>query len=167
MNLIKGGKLYSPSNLNASFFKKAFYHLFAEMSCNETEYGIIENEDISLKTWAGALSPFKEKDVTLRLTPSIKVKMNAPYKYLTNPVASLMGGIIKGLCRKSGISSRNTMSIDDILVCPNCLETGREEKLAKDATGFVCGKCGTKLPVIDDIVFLFTDKKMKELYPMI
>lgn len=167
MNLIKGGKLYSSSNMNAGFFKKAIYHLFAEMSCNETEYGIIENDDISLKTWTGALSPFKDKDVTLRITPSIKVKMNTPYKYLTNPVASLMGGIIKGLCHKPGTSSQNNAPIEDMTVCPNCLENGREEALTKDAAGFSCGKCGAKLPVIDDILFLFTDRKMKELYPMI
>jgi ubiquinone/menaquinone biosynthesis C-methylase UbiE len=65
LNLYKNDKLYSKAALNAGFLRQALDYFFAVKTCNEVGHGIIENDDISLKTWDYALSGFEERDGTL------------------------------------------------------------------------------------------------------
>ena len=65
IDLYKGEKKYSEKNLTKSKIRKLFDYFFQEKTCNELEYNIIENYDISAGTWKQMLSIFKEKDIKL------------------------------------------------------------------------------------------------------
>jgi len=165
LNLYRNDKLYSKAALNAGFARRALDYFFAVKTCNETGHGIIENDDISMKTWHRALSVFEDRDVTLSTVRSIKTKMYGPKLNPTHLFASLLGGEISGLCRKAGTVPRQDVFLADCIICPTCHEKGEEHPLSRSDDAMNCGKCGERFPIIDGIVFLFSDRKFKELYP--
>jgi uncharacterized protein YbaR (Trm112 family) len=79
--------------------------------------------------------------------------------------ASLMGGVITGLCRKAGTAPRQSRPVRNALICPTCHEQGHEHDLTWGDDALTCSSCGDRFPVVDDIVFLFSDRKLRELYP--
>lgn len=141
--------------------------IFSEIRCNETDYGIVENDDITLKTWRGALACFKEKHVDLEIprVPSSRVSLYGRRSPLKFAAAYLLGGNISGICRKAGGDPDAGGSIEDRLRCPVCAEGGREVPVAAGASGFTCSGCAKSYPVIDGVLFLFTDAKFESLYP--
>ena len=166
VNLYKSGKIYSSSKLRSHMLKKAFDYFLSEKTCNETEHGIIENDQIPLKTWKDGLQAFKDKKITLLGAQTIRVdlkRVNLSLKYF---IAFLIGGVIKGLCRKDGDAKAGKPSaIADALACPLCNESERQSRLVKKDGEFLCAACGSGYPVFDNVVFLFTPDKMSQLYP--
>jgi SAM-dependent methyltransferase len=167
VNLYKSKKIYSKESLSASYIKRIFDYFFSLRSCNEVEYGIIENDEIPIRVWKKALSRFDEKNVKLHFLKNIDSELFNPKHYIKNILAYLFGGGIYGICRKSGVSIKRTIPIHDVIICPSCIESGRESKLFQKNLSFFCSNCGDKFPIIDDVVFLFSFKKLEELYPEI
>ncbi len=158
--------IYSQNALHAGKWRKILDHLFAKPSCNETEYGIIENDEITLATWKKALGIFGEKDVKLfSFENHIESALFNSTSYLNFGLTYLLGGTIQGTCRKAGVMAKQCASIIEILICPACLQAGGESKLMQTESSFLCPGCSRKFPVIDGIVFLFDDDKFEQLYP--
>lgn len=167
VNLIKGQKMYSENSLGRSRIKRTLDYFLSERSCNEVEHGIIENFDITLRSWKNALMHFEEKNVKLEAFSSIQSDLFNPRSYMKYLAAYLFGGKISGVCRKLGNNDKNNNSIYDVLICPSCRETGSEILLNRNNSLFLCPKCSKKFPVIDKVVFLFTYEKFANLYPEI
>ena len=164
-NLYKGKKIYLKESLGSSKIRKIFDYFLSRTSCNEVEHGIIENDEIPIGVWKQALSFFEEKNVKLQSMRCIESELFNPKHYIKFLLAYLFGGIISGTCCKSGVSIKREISVYDLLICPSCIENGRESRLAQKNLSFFCNECGNKFPIIDGVVFLFSDKKFKELYP--
>ncbi len=165
VNLYKGKSIYSKESLRASKTKKVFDFFFAEKSCNEVDHGIIENEEIAIAVWRQALNSFQEKNVKLQSIKNISSELFNPKHYMAFLLAYLFGGNISGTCRKAGSSIKSEISILDAIICPLCIENGRESKIDQENPWFSCSECGNKFPIIDGVVFLFSHKKFEELYP--
>jgi uncharacterized protein YbaR (Trm112 family) len=141
---------------------------FARKSCNEVDHDIIENLEITIKTWKRSLQPFKEKNVNLHstaITKTVDTEMFQPKnkgKYL---LSYLFGGEISGLCRKAGQFDGTRIPIEEAVICPSCLMKATESKLASKSTDLFCKRCNNSYPIYNGIVFLFSPDKLEELYP--
>jgi SAM-dependent methyltransferase/uncharacterized protein YbaR (Trm112 family) len=158
--------IYSQNALQAGKLRKILDHFFAKPSCNETEHGIIENDEIRLATWKKALGIFGEQNIhLLSLKNRVESPLFDPPSRLKYALAYLLGGTIQGTCRKSGVMAGKSAAIVEVLVCPSCLQVEAESGLIPTDTAFLCQSCNRKFPVIDGIVFLFDDEKFQQLYP--
>lgn len=168
VNLYTGEKIYSKKSLSASKIRKIFDYFFSKRSCNEVEHGIIENDEMPIGIFRQALTFFEEKNVKLQSPiKNIASELFNPKHYIKFLLAYLLGGGISGICRKSGVSIKREISVHDVLICPSCIENGRESKLSQKNLSFFCSECGHKFPISDGVVFLFSYKKFEELYPEI
>ena len=165
LNLYKKKHMYSADALKTGAVRKIFDYFLAQPTCNEVECGILENDDISLGVWKSALSVFDEKNVRLRSMKLVETPLFGPSNIFKRIFSQLCGGEISGLCRKSGSAHAQQKSIYDVLACPSCMEKGREEKLLKVESAFKCGACGSTFNTVEGVLFLFTGKMLKELYP--
>ena len=120
-------------------------HFLRRTYSTTMEFGITENEDVSINDWIEILSSFDEGEVVVYI-PGLRSrfrsknpasvferilvsKLDSHRLSFKNVIASLIGATISGLCfsKKSGnnhapVSTRN---IFDLLACPNCLEINR------------------------------------------
>ncbi|MBT4483034.1 MAG: methyltransferase domain-containing protein [Candidatus Latescibacteria bacterium] len=163
-SLYKGKKIYSNHSLERSKIKKILDYFFSVKTCNEVEYGIIENDDISLRTWKQALQIFQEKEIYLRKR-KFQVNLYNPDSYFAYFAAYLLGGIVSGVCTKTGSIGNGNLSIYNALICPSCGESGDEQPVEINNDSFQCIRCSKTYPIINDVVFLFSYKKLEELYP--
>lgn len=155
-------KIYAEKTRQASLVKKMIDYFFAEKVCNETDFGIIEQDEIPLKIWREALKDFELKQVILSSPGGIKSRLNRlSFRQVIN---SLMGGLIEGLCKKPGKLPKVFPAIKALLICPDCRLKDQDNSL--DST-FRCTHCNRQYPQKNGIVFLFTFQKLKQLYPEI
>ena len=168
VNLYRSKKIYSREKLRAGIFKKVIDYFFAIRSCNEIEHGIIENDSISIDDWKDALKLFDKKNIILQ-TPirAIKTELFHPKSLLKYILAYLIGGNISGLCQKKGSIVNDNISIYKVLICPECFENKTEANLVRNKFGFKCKICNSVFPVMDDVLFLFSQDKLREFYPEI
>jgi SAM-dependent methyltransferase/uncharacterized protein YbaR (Trm112 family) len=167
LNLYKGKKVYSKDFLRRSAPRRILDRFFCARSCNEVEYGIIENHSIAIGSWKRALMPFDEKDVELQVAGIIRSKLFHPKSLIAHFAAYLLGGSISGICRKRGNSMGGESSICNSLICPSCRLGGTEVALNRGSGAFSCVTCSKTYPVVDGVLFLLAYDKLIELYPQI
>jgi ubiquinone/menaquinone biosynthesis C-methylase UbiE len=166
LSLYASRKIHSKESLNANKLRKILDHFCAKESNNEIEYGITENDEISLMTWRNALNIFDEKEIIIQSVKHLtSSELFKPRNYAKYILAYLLGGTIFGTCRKTGIVDTRYKSIMGTLICPSCLVNRFESPLVQKDTTFSCMRCKKDYPVIDGVVFLFTHEKFEELYP--
>lgn len=165
INLYKGKSVYSKENINRSILRKMFDYFFADVTCNEESYGIIENDEISISTWKQALNVFEKKRIKLTSLKMVGSNLYRPKNYLKYWINYLLGGEISGTCYKIGNYNNSDISIYDVLRCPFCYGNGKESKLRWNGKSFICDDCSKKIPIIDGVSFLFSYEKLKEIYP--
>ncbi len=169
MPLYRRDKSYSRKSLTRGNARRLLDAVFSSVRCNEEDYGIIENDDITLKTWRRALECFDERNVTLEIprVPSSRVGLYGSRFRVKYAAAYLLGGNISGLCRKSGGDRHANGAIQDALGCPTCREVGKEIRLRDEGAVFVCSSCSRSYPVEGGVLLLFTDAKLQALYPQL
>ncbi|HZY10210.1 MAG TPA: methyltransferase domain-containing protein [Bacteroidota bacterium] len=165
IKLLKSRKVHSNDSQKLSTVNKLFDFFCSEIACNEVEYGIIENLDIPLSLWKKALRPFEIQQMHLESIKGITSELFKPKNPLKLLFTYLFGGTISGLCRKPGVHVQQDVSLYELLICPTCLLEKSERGLSQENQSLLCGKCGRQYSIIDNIIFLFTDAKLKELYP--
>jgi SAM-dependent methyltransferase/uncharacterized protein YbaR (Trm112 family) len=166
INLYKGPRIYSREFRTRSKIRRLLDRFFREISCNEVEHGVIENDDMSISLWKQAFARFDQRDIALEPTESIRSELFNPRSPIKYFVAWLLGGNISGTCRKLGNTIATGRSLYDTLVCPSCRQMGGEALLRNQRDEFfMCPRCSNTYPVIDGVVFLFADEKFMELYP--
>jgi ubiquinone/menaquinone biosynthesis C-methylase UbiE/uncharacterized protein YbaR (Trm112 family) len=161
----KREKIYSKKEMGKNIFKKISDYFFAEKVCNETEFGIIENDDISLRVYKNALTIFYEKNIHLLSLKFIKSNLFSPSNYLSFLFAFLFGGRIYGTCRKSGKYPNNFKSIKNLIICPSCKEKNQEQILEEKKNYYFCSNCNNKFPIVDDVLILLNGDLFSQLYP--
>ena len=159
--------IYSEKELNKNTFFKAIDYFFGTTTCNETEHGIIENDEISLKDWKEALDIFDTKTVTLDSFGLATSDLYNTHHRLNYFINYLVGGTISGICRKDGSSPPVHAHPDEFLICPDCLKDGDEVDVIREGNHFHCPNCSRTYPIVDDIYFLFPYQEFEQLYPHI
>jgi SAM-dependent methyltransferase len=164
-------KMYSETAHRKNKYLTFFESFISEMPCEEIEYGIIENNNISLREWLKALSVFSEHELDLTSVYHISSKIRHSLK-LQNFPNFLLGGQVTGLCRKDSVREHTTSDIYDSLGCPDCMISSSDgnfdrPSLTKLSDGFQCSQCGFTYPVKDNIIFLLPKDEFQQLYPEI
>jgi len=164
--LYESKKIYSAEYKNAGRLRKMLDFFFARHSCNETEHGIIENDEIPLRVWKRALRVFAYQEVTLEsLKNHLRASLLAPFYDVKYHLSYLFGGNISGVCRKAGGNTGAAANVREAFICPSCLTSGFESLLAASDSGFRCRNCNKKYPIVDGVVFLLPHEKFAKLYP--
>jgi ubiquinone/menaquinone biosynthesis C-methylase UbiE len=158
-------KIYSKKTLHAGRIQKAVDYFFAREVNNEEDYGIVENDEIPIKTWKRALRKFGKKEVEIRTLHNICADVFNPVNKLHYILASLGGGVISGLCQKEGKGDSNFKTVENLFVCPSCLKEHKERKLNRHGDLYFCASCKKKYPHKNGIAFLFPYDILSELYP--
>ena len=173
INLYNAQKLYANKPVKPRKFKKIRSFLdvfFAKKTCNEVEHDIIENDDITIKTWKKTLGLFEDKNINLHsnaIAKNINSDLFNPKNKLSFLLAYLFGGDISGVCRKSGGPIKGNIAIQDVLICPSCSKKGQESKLTHKEFLLHCSECNNSYPILNGVTFLFSPEKLQELYPEI
>ena len=173
LNLYKQrSKIYSEQKLTKNKYVNLIESFISEAPCDEVEYGILENNDISLSEWIAALSIFEGYDVNLFSIYNINSKLDHRIR-LGNVLNILLGGRIAGLCSKKNGAGRNSpTNIIDLLACPDCkipLNNGSFNRpaLVELPNGYKCVQCGFIYPCRDGIIFLLPRAELNQLYPYV
>lgn len=157
--------IYSDKERKKSFIKKTLDYFFSEEVCNETDYGVIENDKIPLKLWKDGLNIFYEKNIQLSSASVIKTKLFSPSNYIAFFFAYLLGGHISGTGKKSGAYKGNLTDIYDFIICPCCKENGLEIILSKGNGCYTCSSCNRNYPEVEGVLILLKDELFEKLYP--
>jgi len=159
-------KIYAKETLNSGKLRKWFDYFFAREIKNEDDYGIVENDQNSLRVWKTALRIFEKREVTIKTLHNMSADLFEPKSIVNFVFSYLCGGTISGLCQKSGSCGEvGQKTIVELLICPSCLEGKREIPIKKSGLFFICSNCHKKYPIKNDIAFLLPYNKFKELYP--
>lgn len=150
---------------------KVIETLFSEVVPGELDYGIVENEDISIAMWRRILDVFGQAEVTLE-SPGRFVRASL-YGSSFDPrylITKLLGGNVRGLCEKNAGRALELEDIWDALGCPSCRVVnpqGEEDRAPLQRAGgdLRCANCGRSFPVRDGVLFLFTETELTKLYP--
>ncbi|MCL4706842.1 methyltransferase domain-containing protein [bacterium] len=168
LNLYKSKKIYSSEAQQAGKIRKTLDFFFAQKSCNETEHGIIENDEISLATWKKALHPFDKKAISLAtLRESIAAQWFPAKNYARWLLAYLFGGSIRGVGHKSGAAKGKVDPPEQTFICPACVKSQIENKLAHHNDEFACPSCRQRFPIVEGVILLLPQGKLEQLYPEI
>jgi len=159
-------KIYSIEAQKRGIVKKIIEYFFYQKSCNEVDHGIIENDSIFLVSWKKMLNLFKNKNIALTSSKSLFAtdifRPKSPVKLI---LAYLLGGTMKGICRKEGTSEGGS-DISDLFRCPDCAEKNIQSKLYKNEKSnlYSCNRCKNVYPEMNKVQFLFPEKEFKQLY---
>lgn len=174
LNLFRTGRQKDFSRLERVLADLGLLRYIAEAywgSRVETEWGIVENQSISLGQWEEMLAIFDSgesgfdlvcgghaiKDLLEMLTDSITSK---------RITARLFGASLKGLhqARKEGAHIYAASQFMDLLGCPNCWSTqpaqGMKDRppLALEGDSLRCLTCGKRYEAKSGVWILFSDK---------
>ena len=164
----RSGKVYSKEERGKNRYRSLLESFLSEERSDEVEHGVLENDEVSLQGWAGALSVFDDYEAQLTSVYGIQSRLRDGVGW-RNGVSWLLGGIVSGLGRKSGPSSavRNVM---ETLDCPECMSVrGRREgdgsALQVRSDAVACSVCSSAFPIMDGVIFLLPHHLLRELYP--
>lgn len=167
--LKKMSSLYSKNARQRNRLLRALDYLFSVRSCNEIEYGIIENHKISIKQWEDSLRVFDKHTAGIVSIGSLSTNLLESRRSIKRSLCDLLGGTISATCFKD-ITKESTInhqgvSIKDVIVCPDCLHDGKEVKLLWNDEEIRCPQCASIYRFFDDILLLFPRHLLVELYP--
>jgi SAM-dependent methyltransferase len=165
LNLYK--RRTTSQSMQLSQIRKLMDYFLAEDNPNEVRYGIIENNNLPIELWEQVLSVFEERQLKLHSLKYLDFELFKPKNPIKFLLAYLAGGLISGICSKSGVSTSRNTSLAECLICPSCIENGSESILTRGTFSSLCRRCGQEFPIVDGVVFLFSDHKFRELYPEI
>jgi uncharacterized protein YbaR (Trm112 family) len=163
-------KLYSETTLRKSKARRFIESFVTEEYCDERQHGIIENDDISLAHWNQCLSVFDSREIVVySLGNRLCTRMNQRVS-IRNIPNMLLGGGIRGICRKSENNPEPRVSnLRDLLACPDCLASHGPDSdppsLLERSAILQCNACGSQFPIVDDIPILLPTRLRRELYP--
>ncbi len=161
----------STSGLRNSKVVRFIEKFLSEDHGDEKAHGIIENDDISLREWNRALDVFAQREVRIS---SVEDRISTELgRWITmkNLPNMLLGGAVKGVCKKTTASDTFKPSqLTDLLLCPDCIAEMRQPpvgspSLTKTADRLTCKVCNRSYPVIEGIVMLLPTPLFRGLYP--
>lgn len=156
--VLRGNRLisYPPTRVQKAAYRLHIEKVFWDDGASERSVGIIEARyDIGL--WRETLQPFKA--VSVEVNRRLRFKSNLYKPVLTNLLASLAGGNIKGLCLKSD-GEPAAGDFRERLMCLDCHAPilSRQEPLR-------CRNCGRSYPGDDGFIRMLPKELETQLFP--
>ena len=150
-------------NKYVRYAKDYLLDFVSEPHVSEVDYGICENDDISLVEWEKAIGRVASKKIRLKLLPIPRAMSRVTHDSERWGVRSSMcqglGGILQATITAKSSRQESVMPPEP-LCCPVChgmLETTQHSLL--------CKNCSANYPLCDDIFMLLPQDELQSLYP--
>jgi SAM-dependent methyltransferase/uncharacterized protein YbaR (Trm112 family) len=177
-------KIYSDRHLRRNPYVRLLESFVSSESSDETEHGVIENDDLDLSEWIEALSIFDRRPARLTSIYDIRSTLRDGMGP-RNVLNWLLGGQIEALCTKAGHTPTEPTEADDraragappsaraltdLLACPSCDVPGPHglpdhPPLEAVSDGFQCPVCRFTYPQRDGVIVLLPAPQLQALYP--
>ena len=156
----------SPAGSGNKYLRYAKDYLLdfvSEPVVNEVDYGICENDDISLAQWERALGQVAKKSIRLRVLPLPKfmsrVTHNSSRWGLRSWMCQGLGGILTATIQPKAAGAAAGKTPGEALCCPAC-----RGHLNESAGALSCQSCGSSYPVRQGIPMLLPREELNSLY---
>lgn len=150
-------------NKYARYAKDYLLDFISEPHVNEVDYGICENDDISLVEWERAIGQAANKKIRLKLLPVPRAMSRVTHDPGRWGVRSSMcqglGGILQATITPKPARQGTAISREP-LCCPVC-----RGPLAATPNSLFCEKCSANYPTCDGILMLLPQDELQSLYP--
>lgn len=137
----------------------------SEAHVTEVDYGICENDEISLRQWEGAFGDVARKQVHLKLLPIPKWMSRFEHNTTRWGMRSVMcqglGGILRASIMPKAPNTQAAVARDP-LCCPVC-----RGGLVQQAAGLFCSACKQSYPARSGILMLLPPDELESLYPQL
>jgi ubiquinone/menaquinone biosynthesis C-methylase UbiE/uncharacterized protein YbaR (Trm112 family) len=134
----------------------------SEPHVNEVDYGICENDDISLAQWERALGQVAKKNIRLRVLPIPKmmsrISHNSSRWGLRSWMCQALGGILTATIQPKAVGAE-AKTPAEALCCPAC-----RGHLNESSGVLSCQSCGSSYPVRHGIPMLLPREELDSLY---
>jgi SAM-dependent methyltransferase/uncharacterized protein YbaR (Trm112 family) len=152
-----------PGNKYVRYAKDYLLDFISEPHVSEVDYGICENDDISLAEWEKAIGHVAKKKIRLKLLPVPRAMSHVAHDSERWGVRSSMcqglGGILQATITAKLLRHESAVPREPIC-CPVC-----HGSLGTDPNLLFCEKCSAHYPALDDILMLLPQDELKSLYP--
>jgi SAM-dependent methyltransferase/uncharacterized protein YbaR (Trm112 family) len=144
------------------YAKDYILDFISEPHVNEVEYGICENDDITLRQWERIFGETASKGIQLRMLPLPKslsqIKHSSGSWGLRSWLCQGLGGILTATVEPKKAGSRDAYA-QESLCCPVC-----RGQLSVSEASFTCAGCSARYPVQHGIPLLLPQEELHTLY---
>jgi ubiquinone/menaquinone biosynthesis C-methylase UbiE/uncharacterized protein YbaR (Trm112 family) len=151
------------TNKYLRYAKDYLLDFVSEPHVTEVDYGICENDDISLRQWEAAFGEAARKQVQLKLLPipqwMSRVEHNTARWGMRSVMCQGLGGILRASIMPKAANTQAAVAKEP-LCCPVC-----RSGLVPQAGGFFCSTCKQSYPTRSGILMLLPPDELQNLYP--
>jgi ubiquinone/menaquinone biosynthesis C-methylase UbiE/uncharacterized protein YbaR (Trm112 family) len=150
-------------NKYVRYAKDYLLDFISEPHVNEVDYGICENDDISLAEWERAIGTVAKKNICLKLLPlpaaMSRVTHNSDHWGVRSVMCQGLGGGLRATITPKQANRESPISKEP-LCCPVC-----HGPLTLSQNSRSCKKCVASYPTCDGILMLLPQDELQNLYP--
>ena len=151
------------SNKYLRYAKDYLLDFISEPHVNEVDYGLCENDDISLVQWERALGQPAEKNIRLKVLPIPRMMSHVSHNSSSWGLRSWMcqglGGSLTAMVRPKAAAEQASHPSGEALCCPAC-----RGQLKDSLDALVCQSCDGSYPVRQGIPMLLPREELNSLY---
>jgi ubiquinone/menaquinone biosynthesis C-methylase UbiE/uncharacterized protein YbaR (Trm112 family) len=150
-------------NKYVRYAKDYLLDFVSEPHVSEVDYGICENDDISLAEWEKAIGQVANKKIRLKLLPIPRAMSRVTHDSerwgLRSSMCQALGGILQATITAKPGRQESAMAREP-LCCPIC-----HGPLATTPNSLSCKKCSANYPACEGILMLLPQDELQSLYP--
>jgi ubiquinone/menaquinone biosynthesis C-methylase UbiE/uncharacterized protein YbaR (Trm112 family) len=150
-------------NKYVRYAKDYLLDFVSEPHVSEVDYGICENDDISLTEWEKAIGQVENKKIRLKLLPipraMSRVSHDSERWGLRSSMCQALGGILQATITAKPARQESAMPREP-LCCPIC-----RGPLGTSLNSLFCERCSASYPTCDGILMLLPQEELQSLYP--
>jgi SAM-dependent methyltransferase len=150
---------HPPTRIQRMGYKLGVEKVFWDDGSLERSLGMTEAR-FDLPLWIKALSPFSIIDIEVNRKLRIHSDLQKPV--LNVALSGLIGGNVKGLCRKKTGETVNE-DFHSRLMCLDCYSTNFEHISVEK---IICNDCNRMYPIVNNIIRMFPKNLEAELFPL-
>lgn len=151
-------------NKYVRYAKNYLLDFISEAHVNEVDYGICENDDISLRQWEQSFGEAASKNIQVKLLPIPKwmsrIEHNPSRWGLRSWMCQGLGGILRASIIPKPANTPNAPNAKQPLCCPVC-----RGGLTQKNSGLYCAACKENYFSRDGILMLLPPDELQSLYP--
>jgi ubiquinone/menaquinone biosynthesis C-methylase UbiE/uncharacterized protein YbaR (Trm112 family) len=150
-------------NKYVRYAKDYLLDFISEPHVSEVDYGICENDDISLTEWEKAIGQVENKKIRLKLLPipraMSRVSHDSERWGLRSSMCQALGGILQATITAKPARQESAMPREP-LCCPIC-----RGPLGTSLNSLFCERCSASYPTCEGILMLLPQEELQSLYP--
>jgi ubiquinone/menaquinone biosynthesis C-methylase UbiE/uncharacterized protein YbaR (Trm112 family) len=150
-------------NKYVRYAKDYLLDFISEPHVSEVDYGICENDDISLAEWEKAIGQVENKKIRLKLLPIPRAMSRVTHDSerwgLRSSMCQALGGILQATITAKPARQESAMPREP-LCCPIC-----RGPLGTSPNSLFCERCSATYPTCEGILMLLPQEELQSLYP--